>query len=87
MKSGDMEAIEFEMVRLGRISELVLHGPFMEEWSGFSGGKEAQLFMIEFPTMLDHTLRRTLEHKTANPGPLGAPRPTRISAREKLPGK
>ncbi len=69
VKSGDTEAIEREMARLRRFSEFTMHGPFMEEF-GF-GGKESHIFFMEFPRMLEHMLRRTLEekkpHKTRRP--------------------
>lgn len=68
VKSGDREAIEVEMARLQRISEFTMRGPFVEE-VGFSGGKEMQMFAMEFPRMLDHMLRRTLERKAPNKGP------------------
>jgi hypothetical protein len=61
VKSGDTEAIEREMSRLRRFSEFTMHGPFMEEF-GF-GGKESHIFFMEFPRMLEHMLRRTLEEK------------------------
>jgi len=60
-KAGDPEAIEQEMRRLRRFSEIMTHGPFMEEF-GF-GGKEAYMFAAEFPRMLEHTLMRVLEVK------------------------
>jgi len=64
-KEEDIEAIEREMKRLHRFSELMMRGPFMEEL-GF-GGKEAHMFAMEFPRMLEHTLRRTLEMRKARP--------------------
>ena len=38
-----------------------MHGSFMEEL-GF-GGKESHMFFMEFPRMLEHVLRRSLEEK------------------------
>lgn len=61
VKSGDNEAIEREMSRLRNFSEFSMRGPFMEEF-GF-GGKESQMFFMEFPRMLEHMLMRSLEHK------------------------
>jgi hypothetical protein len=61
VKSGDAEAIEGEMNRLRNFSEVMMHGPFMEEM-GF-GGKESHMFAMEFPRMLEHILMRTLEIK------------------------
>jgi hypothetical protein len=66
VKSGDRKIIEIEMTRLRRFSELSMRGPFMEEFGGWSG-KETHMFLMEFPRMLDHMLRRTLEHKTSVP--------------------
>lgn len=59
--SDDSDAIKREMKRLRRFSEFVMHGPFMEEF-GFES-KEAYMFCREFPRMLEHMLRRTLEAK------------------------
>ena len=64
VKSGDAAAIEQEMMRLQRFSKLMMRGPFMEEF-GF-GGKESQMFFMEFPRMLEHMLTRTLEAKKSN---------------------
>src|ERR1019366_3880937 len=58
-KEGNIEAIEREMKRLRRFSDVMMRGPFMEEF-GF-GGKESHMFVMEFPRMLEHTLMRTLE--------------------------
>jgi len=64
VKSGDAAAIEQEMMRLQRFSKMMMRGPFMEEF-GF-GGKESQMFFMEFPRMLEHMLIRTLEEKKPN---------------------
>lgn len=64
VKSGDAAAIEHEMMRLQRFSKIMMRGPFMEEF-GF-GGKESQMFFMEFPRMLEHMLMRTLEEKKSN---------------------
>lgn len=64
-KDGDADAIEREIKRLRRFSELMMRGPFMEEL-GF-GGKDAHIFAMEFPRMLEHTLRRTLEGRPTRP--------------------
>jgi hypothetical protein len=61
VKAGNPEAIEREMMRLRRFSEAIMRGPFMEEF-GF-GGKESHMFAMEFPRLLEHMLRRTLEMK------------------------
>ena len=64
VKSGDAAAIEQEMMRLQRFSKMMRRGPFMEEF-GF-GGKESEMFFMEFPRMLEHMLMRTLEEKKPN---------------------
>jgi hypothetical protein len=61
VKSGDAEAIEREVARLRNFSEFTMRGPFMEEFG--LGGKESHMFLMEFPRMLEHMLRRTLEEK------------------------
>lgn len=58
-KTGNVESIERELHRLRRFSEMMMRGPFMEEF-GF-GRKEHHMIAMEFPRMLEHTLRRTLE--------------------------
>ena len=65
VKAGNVEAIEREMQRLRRFSEMMMRGPFMEEF-GF-GGKESHMIAMEFPRMLEHTLRRTLNLKKEHP--------------------
>ena len=60
-KAGNVKTIEREMQRLRRFSEMMMRGPFIEEF-GF-GGKESHMIAIEFPRMLEHTLRRTLDLK------------------------
>ena len=60
VKTGDATAIEQEMARLRRFSKM-MRGPFMEEF-GF-GGKDSDMFFMEFPRMLEHMLMRTLEEK------------------------
>jgi hypothetical protein len=58
-KTGNAEAIERELQRLHRFTEMLMQGPFMEEF-GF-GRKEYHMIAMEFPRMLERTLRRTLE--------------------------
>ena len=58
-KTGNAESIEREIQRLRRFSELMMRGPFMEEFGIRS--KEYHMIAMEFPRMLEHTLRRTLE--------------------------
>lgn len=59
VKTEDIDTIEREMNRLRRFSEVMMRGPFMEEF-GF-GGKDAHVFAMEFPRMLEHVLMRTLD--------------------------
>ena len=59
VKSGNAEAIETEMGRLRHFSEFMMHGPLMHEM-GF-GDKESHMLAMEFPRMLEHMLRRSLE--------------------------
>ena len=58
-KSGDAELIQVEINRLRNFSETMMHGPMMEEF-GF-GGKEMHMFAMEFPRMLERTLRRSFD--------------------------
>jgi hypothetical protein len=64
VKAGNPEAIEREVKRIRRFSDVMMHGPFMEEF-GF-GSKESHMFAMDFPRMLEHTLRRSLELKRPN---------------------
>lgn len=57
VKSGDPEAAERELSRLRRLSEMMLHGPFMEEF----GRKDNHIIAIEFPRILERSLRHALE--------------------------
>jgi len=65
VKAGNVEAIEREMKRLRRFSDMMMRGPFMEEF-GF-GGKESHMLAMEFSRTLEHTLMRTLENRKALP--------------------
>ncbi|MDA1258447.1 MAG: toll/interleukin-1 receptor domain-containing protein, partial [Chloroflexi bacterium] len=58
-KTGNVDAIERELNRLSRFSEMMMRGPFMEEF-GF-GRNEHHMIAMEFPRMLEHTLRHTLD--------------------------
>jgi TIR domain len=60
VKSGDAEAIKLELNRLERFSEVMLREPFIDSEIG---GREAHMFFMEFPRMLQHMLTRTLEQK------------------------
>jgi len=59
IKTGDTESAEKEIQRMKRISEMFMHGPFMKEF----GSEEAHIFMMEFPRMFEHILRRCIETK------------------------
>jgi len=65
VKSGDPAEVEREMKRLHRVEELVMHSSFMEE-SGF-GNREAHMFCVEFPRMLEHILSRSIGEKKPSP--------------------
>lgn len=67
VKAENVEAIEREMKRLRRFSEVMMRGPLMEEF-GF-GGKESHMLAMEFPRMLEHILMRTLETRKAHSSP------------------
>jgi hypothetical protein len=64
VKAENNEAIEREMRRLRRFSEVLMHGPFLEEF-GF-GSKESHMFAMEFPRVLEHILMRTLNMRKAH---------------------
>ena len=64
VKSENNEAIEREMKRLSRFSEVMMRGPFMEEFGFVS--KESHMFAMEFPRMLEHVLMRTLDMRKAH---------------------
>ncbi len=78
VKGGNADTIERELTRLRRFSEMMMHGPFMEEF-GF-GGKESHMFAMEFPRMLEHLLRRTLETRKAHRRKPHKPQPDQASS-------
>ncbi|MGQ0800631.1 MAG: hypothetical protein ACT4NL_11040 [Pseudomarimonas sp.] len=59
VKSGDPEAAEQELSKLRRFSEVMLQGPFMEEFNR----KEHHIMAMEFPRLLERTLRHALQVK------------------------
>lgn len=63
VKSGDRDSIEREVKRLQRFSEGSMRSGILEEFGLVS--KEMHMFVMEFPRMLEHMLRRTLEEKPA----------------------
>jgi hypothetical protein len=69
VKAGDLETVEREIIRLRRVMELTMHGPFGEIFEPRS--REEHMIMMEFPRMVEHMLRRCLEEKrsTARPVP------------------
>jgi hypothetical protein len=74
-KSGDRAAIELEIARIERFGEFPMRGLLSEEFGAYSGEKDADMFLFEFPRVLDRMLRRTLDRKTGdNTGPLGPPK-------------
>jgi len=60
LKSGEIESAHRELHRLRRMSEMVIHGPFMED----VGDKETHMLMMEFPRMFDHLVHRYFERAT-----------------------
>jgi hypothetical protein len=72
IKAGDTEAAEKEGRRLNRLAEMLMHGPFMEEF----GSKETHMFMIEFLQVLDHMLRRCIKARKPPARRRGAKPPT-----------
>lgn len=62
--SGSAERVEREVKRLRNFSEFMMHGPIMEELG--PGDKDSYMFAMEFPRMLEHMLRKTLEAKKAH---------------------
>ena len=59
IKSGDAQAVEQEIRRLRHLPEMLMRGPFMEEF----GSKDMHMFMMEFPRMFEHVIRRCMEAK------------------------
>jgi hypothetical protein len=62
VKAGNIEDIEREMTRLRRFSDLMMRGPFVED---FGMGKESHIFLMELRRMLERTMSRTLEMRKA----------------------
>jgi hypothetical protein len=61
VKSNNPPAIQREMKRLRRFSEVMMRGPFQEEF-GFES-KDTFMFYREFPRMLEQLLSRTMEQE------------------------
>jgi hypothetical protein len=73
VKLGDAEAIEREMTRLRQVVEFAMHGPLME----MLGDREDSFrFAMEFPRLLERSLRRRLEIKKTHPRRRAAQRPS-----------
>ena len=51
IKAGNPETIGHEIKRISRFSEMIMRGPFMED---FFPGKESHMFAMAFPGMLEH---------------------------------
>lgn len=65
VKRGNADAIERELTKLHRLSEVIMHGPFMEEFS--FGGKESRILIMEFHSMLERTQRHILGIRKTHP--------------------
>jgi hypothetical protein len=63
VRSGDAQSAEREINRMRHVSEMVMHGPFMEDY----GGKEAHMFMMEFSHMFENMVRRFMATKKPRP--------------------
>ena len=63
VKNGTPLDVEREIGRLRRISKFIMGGPFMEEFG--MGSKETQIFLMEFPHMLEQMLSRHAESEAA----------------------
>jgi hypothetical protein len=61
VKADDPAGIEREMGRIHRFSEFMMRGPFMEEFA--MGSKDAHMFCMEFPRMLERMLERALAER------------------------
>ena len=63
IKSGDPESAKRELSKVRRLSEVMLHGPFMDEFSR----KEHHIMAMEFPRLLERTLHQCIqrEHQPA----------------------
>ncbi len=67
-KSGDIKAMERELNRLRQFTAYMIDTPWMRDFSD----KESQIYLMEFPRMLDQLLSRTLERRRSPEVP---PRP------------
>ncbi|MBN2185174.1 MAG: toll/interleukin-1 receptor domain-containing protein [Candidatus Krumholzibacteriota bacterium] len=65
VKTGDAELVEEELHRLRDFSEMMMRGPFMEEFGFVS--KEYHMMAIEFPRMLERSLRHMYESTPNKP--------------------
>lgn len=61
VKAGDREGVEREIMRLRRVSELTMHGPFVEFFE--PRNRDDHMMVMELPRMLEHSLRRCLDEK------------------------
>jgi hypothetical protein len=64
IRSGNIETIDHEMIRIRRFSKAIRHGPFLEEF-GFAD-KDTYMFIMEFPSILEHMIIRMIEEKKSH---------------------
>lgn len=62
LKSGNTQDAERQIKLLRRLPEMLMRGPFMEEF----GSKDMHMFMMEMPHMIVHMAHRYLEKKKAS---------------------
>lgn len=67
IESGDRATVQREMTRIRHISEMFMGGPLMEEFAG--GERDAHMWLIEFPRMFEHMLRRWCDVEEKKPSP------------------
>lgn len=60
-KTGEIENIENEIRKIRRLSDVFMRGPLADELG--PGNKEAQIFTMEFPRMLEHFLVRAAQNR------------------------
>jgi len=63
-RSSNPQAIERELKRLQRFSEVLRHSPFMHEFGAST--KESHMFAMEFPRLLERILIHKLQEGTTN---------------------
>jgi hypothetical protein len=74
MRAGDHAAAERALLRIGRTSDMMAHGPFLEGL-GF-GDRETHVLLRELPRMIDHFVRRSIKvKKSRRTRPAGPKKP------------